>query len=374
MHQVAPSSMTRVLVGGLALVTAAATLMLALPGDARASAGNEKLAKRLLQRDPGAAVGGKTQVATAAGAVLRGKPGKINFMMALGDRERLFGSNVHDELGAYHGTDGVRIYSRGGHDLIHGMRGDQLLDGGRGADAIYGGGGADRITGGPGADGIEGGRGADRIRGGPGADRIIDESGRTVIVTGSGRDRVDVADGDPDDRVVCSPGAADRVAADPGDQLHPRCRRVAASHATAEASQSVTGDGSNDNPYVSDCADPGVDKCVLTDFEERRLSDLWSHEYVPAYRCNVDKHPYLLDQNYAPGGTTLPKGVEVIGLGPISVAITGIAVGSVVGENYGIGTLTGFPNSSATSWSLSSNTYKVELHCSADLTDGYLVI
>jgi hypothetical protein len=96
-------------------------------------------------------------------------------------------------------------------------------------------------------------------------------------------------------------------------------------------------------------------------------------EYVPAYQCNVDKHPYLLNQSYSPGGTTLPKGVEVIGLGPISVSITGIALGSYFGITYAVGTLTGFPYSSATSWSLRSNTYKVQLHCSASLTDGYVV-
>jgi hypothetical protein len=62
-----------------------------------------------------------------------------------------------------------------------------------------------------------------------------------------------------------------------------------------------------------------------------------------------------------------------MGLGPISVSITGIALGSNVGITYGIGTLTGGLNSSATSWSFSSNTYKVQLHCSANLTDGYVV-
>jgi hypothetical protein len=355
MHQVAPSSMTRLLVGALALVIAAATLVLALPGDARAGGGNERLARQLLKRDPGAAVGGKTQVATAEGAVLRAKPGRINFMMALGDRQRLFGSKVHDELGAYHGTDGVRIHSRGGDDLIHGMRGDQLLDGGRGRDGIYGGGGDDRII------------------GGPGGDLIIDKQGQSIIVAGTGRDRVDVADGDPDDRVLCSPGAIDRVAADPGDELHPRCRRAGASRATAEASQSVTGSGTNEDPYVSDCADRQAEQCVVTTFDERRLSDLWSHEYVPAYQCNVHSHPYLLNQSYSPAGTTLPKGVEVLGLGPINVSITGIAPGSNVGLLYGIGTLTGGLNSSATSWSFSSNTYKVQLHCSHNVSDGYLL-
>jgi RTX calcium-binding nonapeptide repeat (4 copies) len=350
MHQAAPVSMTRLLVGALAVVIAAATL--APPGDAQA--GNERLAKRLLKRDPGAAVGGKTQVATAAGAVLRAKPGRVNFMMALGDRQRLFGSNVHDELGAYRGT-GVRIHGRGGDDLIHGMRGDQLLDGGRGDDGIYGGGGSDRIM------------------GGPGDDQIVDKQGRSIIVTGPGRDRVDVADGDPGDRIICSPGAIDRVAADRGDELDPRCRRAGASGASAEASQSVTGSGTNEDPYVSDCADPNAQQCAVTTFDERRLSDMWSHEYVPAYRCNVNKHPYLLNQNYAPGGTTLPKGVEVIGLGPISVSITGIAPGSNVGLLYGIGTLTGGLNSSATSWSFSSNTYRVQLHCSHNVSDGYLL-
>jgi hypothetical protein len=47
------------------------------------------------------------------------------------------------------------------------------------------------------------------------------------------------------------------------------------------------------------------------------------------------------------------------------------AIGSNVGLTYGIGTLTGGLYSSATSWSLGSNTYKVQLHCSANLTDGY---
>jgi hypothetical protein len=61
MHQVAPPSMTRLFVGALALVIAAATLVLALPADARAGAGNERLAKQLLKRDPGGAVGGKTR-------------------------------------------------------------------------------------------------------------------------------------------------------------------------------------------------------------------------------------------------------------------------------------------------------------------------
>ena len=355
MHQVATSSMTRLSVGALALLIAAATLVLALPGDAQAGGGNEKLAKLLLKRDPGAAVGGKTQVATAAGAVLRGKPGKINFMMALGDRQRLFGSNVHDELGAYHGTDGVRIHSRGGHDLIHGMRGDQLLDGGRGDDTIYGGGGDDRII------------------GGPGDDRIIDKQGRSFIVTGTGRDRVDVADGDAEDRVICSPGAIDRVAADRGDELHPRCRRAAASSTTAEASQSVTGSGTNADPYVSDCADRQAEQCVVTTFDERRLTVLWQNEYVPSYQCNVHTHPYLINQTYSPAGTTLPKGVEVIGLGRVSVSITGIAPGSNVGLLYGIGTLTGGLNSSATNWSGGLALYQVQLHCSHNVNDGYLL-
>jgi hypothetical protein len=70
---------------------------------------------------------------------------------------------------------------------------------------IYGGGGDDRIMGGPGDDRIAGGRGADRITGGAGDDRIIDKQRRSIIVTGTGRDRVDVADGDPDDRSAAHP-------------------------------------------------------------------------------------------------------------------------------------------------------------------------
>jgi Ca2+-binding RTX toxin-like protein len=343
----------------VALVVAGAALALMATPAAQATVANGRLAQLLLRRDPGARVGGDTQVATADGTVLLGVPGRINFMMALGNHERLIGGNIHDELGAYNGTRGVRIYGRGGNDLLVGMRGDQLLDGGPGTDAIYG------------------GPGNDIIYGGPGDDQIVDRQGRTVVFTGSGRDFVDVADGHGDDQVVCAPGSVGRVLADPGDRVDRRCHRQRASTGSpatdhppfAHAAQpSVGGDGSNANPFVSACSDEQDVDCLVNAFPARSLSGLWANEYVPSYVCNTSDHPYLLFQNYAPGGTALPFGVGVVGLGPIGVSITGIAD---LGNSYATGTLTGAGDSSATNWTLGTNSYRVELHCSSNQGHGY---
>ena len=93
----------------LVAALAAATIP-ALLGDARAGVNRERLAKALQRRDPGKRVGGETLVATRPGKVLRGARGRINFMMALGQREVLTGGDRHDELGAYVTTRGARIH------------------------------------------------------------------------------------------------------------------------------------------------------------------------------------------------------------------------------------------------------------------------
>jgi hypothetical protein len=49
---------------------------------------------------------------------------------------------------------------------------------------------------------------------------------------------------------------------------------------------------------------------------------------VPSYQCPDDNsdfgdaRAYLFAHNYAPSGTTVPNGVEILGLGPIGVSIT----------------------------------------------------
>ena len=282
----------------------------------------ERLAKILRKRDPGKRVGGKTRVGTKTGAVLRGASGRINFMMALGDRETLIGGKGHDELGAYPGTRGVRIDGGGGPDLIHGMGLAQHISGGAGNDLIYGGPGNDTIRGGAGNDTIYGGPGNDTIYGGGGNDRIVDHRGATTVVTGPGRALVDVRDGRGDDRVMCPPGGQTQVRADPGDRLSPGCHRISATAAgqfkdliappqpVAHAAQ-VFGDGTNGGPYTQDCPTNGGLLCSLV-FPARTLQKLWSSEYVPSYGCPYvsgqtgDQYSFLQFRNFAPVGTNSP--------------------------------------------------------------------
>ena len=133
----------------------------------------------------------------------------------------------------------------------------------------------------------------------------------------------------------------------------------------------VTGDGSNDNPFVARCFPVAVD-CPVKSFAARSLDRLWSNENVPAYRCPPD-HPYLLKRSLAPFGTLLPFGVAVEGPGPIGVSIAGMSTTVPTGRvwHYATGTLTGAGQSSATNWSLSSSSYKVLLDCTSDPDHGY---
>jgi hypothetical protein len=348
----------RAVVGVLVVVAGAGLVVAAALGR---QSPRERLATRLMSLDPGARIGANTQVGTTAGARLLGSRRRANFMIGLGARQRIVGGPGHDQLGA-RGAAGVRVHGGGGHDLIHGGRGDQLLAGGAGDDLIYG------------------GAGRDRLHGGPGNDRLIDRQGATVVVTGPGRNRVDVADGDGDERVLCAPGSVNRIEADRGDRLRPSCRRGASSvrygrppsgapAAHAAQQQPVSGDGSNDNPFIAACDDPSQDPCTVSSFPARTLSGLWSNEYVPAYICapppgDPTGRLFLQDQNYAPGGTSVPNGVEVQGLGPIGVSITGTSPGIPLSPRA-TGTLTGFPYSSATNWTTGTNSYKVILHCTA---------
>jgi RTX calcium-binding nonapeptide repeat (4 copies) len=410
---------TRALVGALASVICAGTAATVVLEDAGASPGRDRLAARLMRLDPAARLGGNTQVATAVRGHVSGVRGRVNFIIGLAPRQRIVGGASYDQLGA-HGAAGARIHGGRGHDLIHGGRGHQRLHGGPGHDFIHGGHGHDRIdgghghdrlhgghghdrlhgghghdriygdhghdrlVGGHGHDRIHGGAGRDRLEGGPGRDRLIDRQGRTVVVPGPGRNRVDVADGSSD-RVVCAAGSINRIVVDGGDRLDPHCsseastvryRRPASEEAptadapAAHAAQSVTGDGSNDNPYIAECTEPQKVVCTTPLFAARSLSGLWANEYVPAYKCPTS-HPYLFDERYAPAGTALPHGVGVLGLGPIGMSITGFTSTRVttslgVTSAYTTGTMTGFPNSSATNWETDTNSYQLQLHCTSD--------
>jgi hypothetical protein len=390
---------TRALVGALAVIVFVGAAVPAVLGNAGASPGRDNLAARLLRLDPAARVGGNTQVASALGRRIVGVPGRVNFILGLGHRQRIIGGNRHDQLGA-HGH-GARVHGAGGPDLIHGGRGDQRLHGGHGHDRIHagrghdmilgghghdrihGGHGHDRIHGGRGHDRIHGGAGRDRLEGGHGRDRLIDKQGPTVAVVGAG-DHVDVADGDSD-RVACAAGAASRIVVDRGDRLHPNCRGPAATVSyrrppsaaptagapAVHAAQTITGSGTNEDPYTAECTAPQNVDCTTPLFAARSLSGLWANEYVPAYSC-PSSHPYMYNQSYAPQGTVLPPGVGVLGLGPIGMNISGRETTQVrefdATRVYSLGTLTGGLNSSATNWELDTNSYQIQLHCTSDRT------
>jgi RTX calcium-binding nonapeptide repeat (4 copies) len=358
---------SRVVLGALAVAVCAAAIVPAALGRAGAPSARERLAARVMRLDPGARIGGNTQVATAPGARLVGVPHRVNFMVALGPRERLVGGARADQLGA-HGAAGARIHGAGGDDLIHG-----------GHWGRHGVGGGQLLAGGPGGDLIYGEAGRDRLRGGPGNDRLIDGRGATTARPGPGANVVDVADGQGDDRVLCVARAHDRIRADRGDRVGPACdrqpsrvRRGAPSGPRAQAA-AVTGDGSNDHPFTAPVDDPTAVDSAVSSFASRSLSGWLSNEYVPAYKCpdlaGSPPHPLLLDQGYAPFGTDLPEGVEVQGLGPIGVSITGINVSP--DDRLSIGTLTGFSNSSATNWKGGTQSYQVVLHCTNDRSHGW---
>jgi Ca2+-binding RTX toxin-like protein len=131
------------------------------------------------------------------------------------------------------GPGNNRLNGGSRNDLIYGGRGNDRLHGGPGNDRLYGGPGNDRIVrgrgydqiyGGPGNDVLSGGPGNDRIYGETGNDRIVDHRGATTVVPGPGTNRVDVADGPSDDRVVCAPGSSNHIVADRGDRIARSCR------------------------------------------------------------------------------------------------------------------------------------------------------
>jgi hypothetical protein len=350
-------------------------------------------------------------VATAAGARLLGVSGRVNFMVGLGPRERLVGGSEHDQLGAF-GAEGTRVHGAGGEDLIHGGaraqalaggaandlifggaghdriqggHGHDMIRGGRGHDRLHGGRGHDRIHGGAGRDRLEGGHGRDRLEGDHGRDRLIDRQGATVAVAGPG-DQVDVADADSD-RVLCAAGSTNRIVVDRDDRLHPDCRGPASSVSyrrslsgppTADApmahaaqQQQVTGKGSDDNPFTAACDDETQEDCLVSAFPARSIIGLWQGDTPPAYKCPAT-HPYLYSRDYGPFGTTLPRGVEVVGVGPIGVYIGGV---SVIGSNFATGTQNGLgdliPSAGATNWAFGTKSYRVQLHCTSNILHGW---
>jgi hypothetical protein len=357
---------------GVRAVVGAAAVLIALLVAAVAALGSVGgLAARLVRLDPGARTGANTVVGTARGEVLRGVP-RPNFIYSLGGDETIIGGRGNDQLGARTGDN--RLFGGPGKDMLFGGSGNDLLDGGPGNDWLQGGPGNDVLNGGPGNDLLVADPGRDLLNGGPGDDRVIGHGGTTTVVAGPG-DKIDVADGQGNDRVLCAAGARQTsIRADRGDHVQSSCRRRGArviyppmstakpSVRRARAAAAVTGNGSNDTPFSAECDDPGDVDCTVSSFAPLSLTGFWANEYVPAYQCPQD-HPWLLYHDYAPAGTYLPAGVEVQGLGPVGVSIGGVQFDR---DGFAVATKTGFPNSSATNWTFGTNSYKVILHCTSD--------
>lgn len=333
----------------VAISAVAAVALVVGAGAAPASAAPS--AHRLASRDPGARLGGKT----------------------------LVGTNGHDQL-----VGGTKA------DFIDGLRGNDHIHGGAGHDEIGGDSGDDHLRGGAGPDYLLGGPGADRIGGGPGGDYIIDRSGPTVVRTGPGAYTVDVRDGRGDDRVGCR-GSKGTVYADRGDAIRRNCRtgrgrvvygkppKASKDHTYVSPAPNQSGSGTNADPFTArlkadDCNNTVADACGVW-FNGRDLTGFWKNEFVPAYRC-PDNFPWLLNRDVRSSDLALPRGVN--GLSDnTGVAITGYSgdVGKRIGPvafRYATGTLTGFPYSSATSWTYNGG-YQIGLECTADLKKAILL-
>ena len=141
----------------------------------------------------------------------------------------------------------------------------------------------------------------------------------------------------------------------------------------------ITGSGTNDDPYVGSCGERQDGACQV-EFDVRRLNGFLANEYVPAYRC-PDSEPWLLKKVLS--NSIVPPGVVNPPLhGEVGVNITGVStkVGKTktVGPklyswDYATGTKTGFPNSSATQWSLGYATYQILIWCTSDLSKANLI-
>ncbi len=326
---------------GIVLLAVLAVSAVAIAGPA-----HSRLAARLASRDPGARVNGDTIVATGGGARVYGAHGRPDFIAALGSHETIVGGNRGDNLAAL--GDNVTIVGGGGNDLLYGDRGATLIGGG-------------------------------------GQDLLVDRGANATIRAGSGD--VVIVSG-RHDRVLCSRGVRNvTVYAGRSDSVSSTCRaghgrvlppsRLRQAALPAATPSVVKGDGSNDHPFVAPCDDPGNVDCTIAAFPRRTLSGAWANEYVPAYECPSD-HPYRLNKNYAPSFNTWGAGVQIVrddvsGLGfPVDVKITGSSYFSEpTPPNLFSGTLTDFPNSSATNWLWGgTHWYRIVLHCSSNRCHG----
>jgi hypothetical protein len=94
---------------------------------------------------------------------------------------------------------------------------------------------------------------------------------------------------------------------------------------------------------------------------------------LPSGEPNND--PVFLDPKIlAPGGTTIPHGVGVLGLGPIGMSITATIPETLDTSELAGGTFNGGGFSSATNWETKANSYQIQLYCTQDPNVTYAPI
>lgn len=324
---------------GSALVIAFAACALCF-GPTSAASAQDPFATRLAAKDPGALLGGSTVVVDDTGADVYAPHGRRSHVAVLGAGAEVFGSPGTDELGAR--APRVTLRGSAGPDVLHG-------------------GPNGTVIGGPGPDLLTATRGGTTVQAG---------SRDFVVLRGRG------------DRVVCKSRArgliiqrssgtiVDRACRRRGAHVRTDDARPSSTPARAHAAQ-VGGDGSNDNPFVAPCDSfEGAVFCTVSSFPRRPLSGAWSNEFVPAYKC-PDSHPWVRNKTYAPAFTSWGDGVEIQedqSDFAIGVSISGQSLRATPYPNdMKNGTLTGFPNSSATNWLWGGDHwYKVVLHCTSD--------
>lgn len=150
--------------------------------------------------------------------------------------------------------------------------------------------------------------------------------------------------------------------------------------ASGGPSSATTGRGTNDDPYTGPCVER-VDGSCRVSFPSRQLRAIFDNEYVPAYRCPASD-PWLLNKTVTEGRIVPPGVLFEAGNGAnLGVNITGVSKKEgktekrgqkVYAFDYATGTLTGFPNSSVTSWSFGSAFYAIGLYCTSDLKKASL--
>ncbi len=158
---------------------------------------------------------------------------------------------------------------------------------------------------------------------------------------------------------------------------------VSGGPAAAVHTSTITGKGTNDDPYTGPCGTRVDGACRIT-FQSRHLNAfLTKHytEYVPAYRC-PHSDPWLLKKTVTEG-RRMPPGVlfETSGQS-VDASITGMSKKEGKQEQrghkvyvfeYATGTLTGFPNSGVFNWGARSADYTISIFCTADLAKAQLV-